>query len=217
VKEPRTAEDPENGGSAAQQIEDLLTDRRLDGVVRTVQARHPSASFVRVQDAVLTVIARLVANGHGPARNIEHLLVIAAGRELVSQWRKTHREHLREPGDGHLDTAAAEPSSEEKVVLGEAGKDGLRWLLRHVRAWDNRGHALVVEIYLTAALEDEVLTPEEVAELIAVPLDQEVRPGTVAVWKTRGFARLREELGDIVSIPDSDDPDSYHPYSEEQP
>ena len=202
------ADDPEDEGSAARQIENLLTDRRLDGVVRTVQARHPSASFARVQDAVLAVIARLVANGHGPARNIEHLLVTAAGRELVSQWRKTRREYLREPGDGYLDKAAPEPSPEDEVVLGEAGKEGLRWLMHHVRKWDNRSHALVVEIYLTAALEDEIVTPEEVAELIAVPLDQEVRPGTVAVWKTRGFARLREELGDIVSIPDSYDPDS---------
>lgn len=209
---PRTSADPEDGGSAAKQIEGLLADKLLDGVVRTVQARNPSASAVQVQDAVLTVIARLVANGHGPARHIEHLLVTSAGRELVSQWRKTRLEHLREPGDGHLETSTAQPSPEEEVVLGEAGKAGLRWLLSHVRGWDNRGHALVVELYLTAALEDEVLTPEEVAELIAVPLDREVRPGTVAVWKVRGLARLREELGDIVSIPHIYDPDN-----EEQP
>jgi len=185
---------------AAQQLEELLLDRTFDGVVRYSRARHPDVPAQVVEDAVLAVIARLVTNDHGPKDNIFYYLARAVDRQLASAHRRPgrHDEPLNPDKPEHqLADPAAGP--EETVLRPESGRLALEYLLSLLRRWDNERMALVVELHLRAALDDEPLSPEEAAEIATGVLDEEIRPGTAAVWKHRGLSRLAAQL-------DPDDP-----------
>lgn len=87
-------DDDATRGGAASQVEDLLLDRTFDGVVRYCCARHSDVLEVVVEDAVLIVVARLIANDHAAKKQIFYYLVRGVDREIATQMRQPRRETL---------------------------------------------------------------------------------------------------------------------------
>ena len=191
------APEPEADASAAQQIEKLLLDRTFDGIVRVVRSSSPESSPERVQDAVCAVVARLVNNTHGPKDNIFQYLVNAARRELIDIHRREQRRQSVTLDTDNPDHDSPAPYTQEpgfELIANERGQRVLDYLIAFTKGWDNEGMALVTEIHLRATLNDLPLSPQEAADIASGVLDREVSPGTAAVWKSRGLARLARQI-----------------------
>ena len=184
---------PHDLPTAATQVEELLLDRTFDGVVRVVRQRMPGVPAQTVEDALMLVVARLVANGHGPKDNIFWYLVNAAchqAKNLVSRDKAA--------GELPLDAAAGLSRVEDMPCYAyeraEGGRLALEYLLTITRTWDSEGMALVTELHLRAALDDEPLSAAEAARIASGVLDREVTEINARQLKARGFRRLAEQL-----------------------
>lgn len=170
-----------------------MLDRTFDGVLKVVRTRMPNAPRQLLEDALLMVIERLVRNDHGPKDKIFFYLVNAAcqqAKNLLQRDPSLQDLELSEAEARYLESDRPEYAFEQS----ERGRIALEYLLSITRTWDSAGMALVTELHLRAALDEEPLSAEEAAEIASGVLDRDLTPANARQLKSRGFTRLAREL-----------------------
>lgn len=178
-------------GQGVEDLEQLLRDRFLLGLIGQLQERYRNVGSADVEDAVLTAVERLVKRlRRGPVNDVKGYLAKIAFNEL-NKHALRHRELPLEARDEHL-----MPSAETEAMRIAA----IDIIKAEIRTWQNAHIREVTLVCVEAMAAGEPLEHTEIAELVSVVLGEEISAGSVGTWKVRGLRKLREFIDNTPDV-----------------
>lgn len=177
------AEADDELGQGVEDLEQLLRDRFLLGLIGQLQAQFHNVGSADVEDAVLTAVERLLKRlSRGRVGDVKGYLAKIAFNELNKHVQR-RRELPLEARDEDL-----EPSAETEAMRIAA----IDIIKAEIRTWQNAHIREVTLVCVEAMAAGEPLEHTEIADLVSVVLGEEISAGSVGTWKARGLRKLRE-------------------------
>ena len=185
------------------EIRGMLRDRRLDGIVRTLQTQFHGQPQL-AEDAVLEAIARLLSQIE--RNDITH--VVPYVQKVASNYIKKELDRLKPIGgidsldakaDGSESDWEPEADLSYEHVPGrlddQVGRDLLAALKALTAGW-NENIRVITNLVLEHAFADDYdwMTADDLAQEATAILGFEVSAATASMWKSRGLKRLREHF-----------------------
>jgi DNA-directed RNA polymerase specialized sigma24 family protein len=191
-------DEPPSGDDEARalvEIEDALVSHFFLGLVAQLQRQFDNLGSADSEDAVAHAVEKLVlrVKAGPPVRDVKAYVARSAFNALNREANRRKRVQLV-PLDERDDRIDAE--SAEDIVLRRAALELVR---AEVRTWENAHVRAVTSVWLDVLESGEVVETEEIAEIVAVNLGEEISAGSVRTWKARGLKKLhafveREQL-----------------------
>ena len=185
--------DGELNEAMAAEVEEMLRDGRIEGLVRQVQKAYPGLSH-EADAAVGHAVEALIRKSPSPDKPPFSYLAACAYNEIkrIGKFRASNvsLDGLRDESD--WEPAYDEWSAEERALVDETYKE----LMAHVATWENNNVRIVTEAYLEAVNSGRPPKAAEVADELSVVTGNEVSEDEVRTWKSRGFKRLRTYVND---------------------
>jgi DNA-directed RNA polymerase specialized sigma24 family protein len=186
------------------EIKGMLLDRRLDGIVRTLETQVHGQSHL-AEDAVLEAIARVLQQIEH--NDVPHVLTYI--QKVATNYIKKELTKLKRVG-GAIDSLDARLEDEENEWGPEAdlsdedtpgrldeqvGRDLLNGLKAITATW-NDNIRVVTNLVLDHTFADDYdwMTSDDLAQEANAILGIEVSAATASMWKARGLKRLREHF-----------------------
>lgn len=177
-------------------IEDLVFDGFLDGTVRSLLGRYPSASYTMAEDALAFAVETLLRRaGSLSGENLPGYLVRVAQNRLS----RLLAERSRLGGESDSELQVSEDGSTEwthtsapDVVQEEFYKS----LMDLVSRWPTETQRLAAELRLQAAWEGVPLSDYELADAMEATLDRSISRADAAQHWRRAKNRLAREIAD---------------------
>lgn len=181
----------------------MLADRRLDGIVRTLESQFPGQPQL-AQDAVLEAIARLLKQIE--RNDVSHVLTYV--QKVATNYIKKELTKLERLGgidslDAKLNDDESEWEPEATLSNGETpdrldeqvGRELLAGLKAITANW-NENVRVVTNLVLDHTFEDDYdwMTADDLAQEAGAILGIEVTAQTASMWKSRGLQRLRQHF-----------------------
>lgn len=175
-------------------LEEVVRDRFAEGLVRRLEKKYPGANPADVEDAVAVGVEKLVRKG--PTTSPRGYVTVVAENYVLKQFRRAVLDPLQyEDDDGELHERSPAGAAWENPPYDEvAARNAYEFLRGVVGAWESTNIRAATLLVLEAAHLDEVLSGDELAELLEERLGQDVLPATARQWKKRGLDRLRDEI-----------------------
>lgn len=186
------------------EVKMMLIDKRLDGIVRTLESQFPGQSHL-AEDAVLEAIARVLRQVE--RNDVPHVLTYV--QKVATNYIKKELTKLKRAG-GAIDSLDArledgengwEPEADlsDEDIPGrldeQVGRDLLKGLKAITATW-NDNIRVVTNLVLDHTFADDYdwMTADDLAQEASAILGIEVSPATASMWKARGLKRLREHF-----------------------
>ena len=186
------------------EIKGMLRDRRLDGIVRTLQA-HFHGQPQLAEDAVLEAISRLLRQIE--RNDVSHVLTYI--QKVATNFMKKELHRLKPIGGGvdSLDAKLDDPDTDwdleadltSKDTPGrlddQIGRDLLAGLKAVTATW-NENIRVITNLVLDHVFADDYdwMTADDLAQEASAILGIEVSAATASMWKSRGLKRLRDHF-----------------------
>ncbi len=180
------AAEPEGPTDPWEAVEAVLRSGYFDGMLRRLHASFPDLPQQAIEDAVYGA-AEKCARQPRPPDNVRAWL-FAVARNLLRDASRRKRSEPYDPEDPEQDKRRA-PSAEDEAFP----DDAYRTVVKHVGTWPGAKTRAVLLLWLEAAHQGEPLSDPDLAEAAGALLGEAISPGTAAVLKSRGRARLRAE------------------------
>lgn len=200
--------DETEAAARRQRIEDeikgMLRDRRLDGIVRTLESQFHGQSQL-AEDAVLEAIARLLRQIE--RNDVAHVLTYV--QKVATNYIKKELHRLKPIGggidslDAKVDDVNSEWDPEAELSYGDTpgrlddqvGRDLLAGLKALTAGW-NENIRVITNLVLEHVFADDYdwMTADDLAQEATAILGVEMSSATASMWKSRGLKRLREHF-----------------------
>lgn len=184
--------DYELNDEMASEVEQMLRDGRLEGLVRTVQSSYPALAH-EAEAAVGHAVEVVIRKKKSPDKPFSYLTACAYNEiKRIGKFlaREVSLEGLRE--DDAWEPAYNEWSVAERALMDET----YRHLSAHVATWENNNVRIVTATYLEAIHGGDPPSAADVADELSAVTGSEVSADEVRTWKSRGFKRLRTYIND---------------------
>lgn len=171
----------------AVEVEEMLRDGRIEGLVRQIQRAYP-ALVDEAEAAVGHAVEALVGAKKNPDKPFSYLVSCAFNEiKKIGKFRarSVSLDALKDGTEWEL--AYDEWSAEERALVDETYKV----LMLHVSTWGTNNVRIVTEAYLEAAHLGEPPRAADVADELSSLTGNEVSEEEVRSWKSRGFKKLR--------------------------
>ncbi len=179
------------------ELEAMLHDGFLDGLVRLLDRRFPAGAGTMSEDSVAEAIRKTI--GAGRSRTIENprgYVTTIATNEMRASISRAAIETLPQANEDEQETwedrlpAPAEDDPEVQV----RGRLVYEFVRTLVDAWESRNLKTTTLLVLEGSFLGEALSGEELAERASDLLDKDVSASTARQWRKRGLDRLRAQL-----------------------
>lgn len=180
--------DREAVAAIADEVAGWLSDGYIDGVVQRFKREY--RRYDRdVEDAVSAAVEKLIKRaGRGPVGDPKGYFYVIVRNGLNDAARRLVHSEL--PEDDLLGGNSDEYHIFAKELIGLVRKK--------VDGWPNKQMAIVTIAYIEAAYYDEPLAPEDVQQIVADTLGDEISRTNVSTLWNRGRTRLAEQLHGLI-------------------
>lgn len=180
----------------ASDLEDMIKDQFLDGLVRVLEQRFPDAAGAISEDAVAEAVRKTLEIGRKrPIDNPRGYVTTIAKNEIKSALSRAAIETIPETDEESEDWTDAvvddNGRSPEANLIGEMVYEFVRGL---VNQWPSKNLKTATSLVLEGAFLGEPLSGDELAERLEDILDKDVSASTARQWRKRGLDRLKTQL-----------------------
>jgi DNA-directed RNA polymerase specialized sigma24 family protein len=169
-------------------LQDLVRQRFLEGLVRQLERSYPEAGYAKCEDAVCEAAARLVERLRKPPAITDVRSYISKIAHNVLKNSAQRVDNHERPLDEHDDHAM--PSAEAEALRFAA----LEAIKAEIKNWENAHIREVMLVTVEAVAIGEPIELAEIAEIAGQNLGEELSLSSVAVWKSRGLKKLRDSF-----------------------
>jgi hypothetical protein len=188
-------------------LNQIVTGRFPEGLVRMLELRYPGASSGDYEDAVATGFEKLAKKG--PIENPKGYVTTIAKREALRYAKLHARDRLtrlydNEDGEHEADGFPRGIEWDDPVHDEAARKEGISLMREITNRWENHSLKQTTLLIIDALEYDEPIENAELTERLNEILGDDFDPATVRQWRKRGLDRLRNALIEADHLPDKE-------------